>query len=83
MTVIDRFLKSDDLNKSLVEMNLIELDIAIINILNNEHFIKKNSIIITKIILAQKDNCDTLATVFIPLKHIIKLVTKTKAPIKK
>lgn len=31
------------INKSLIDMKLVELDIAIINIFNNQHFIKKNS----------------------------------------
>lgn len=42
-TISNEMLEQKVINKSLLEMNLVELDIAIANILNNEYFLKKNS----------------------------------------
>ncbi len=43
-TVSNEMIERKVLNKSLLEMNLVEIDIAIINILSNEYFLKKNSV---------------------------------------
>lgn len=42
-TISSEMLEQDVINKSLLNMNLIELDIAIYNIFNNPIFVKKNT----------------------------------------